>query len=146
MNTSNKYFWYGLDIIIFLGLNAFFIWRLGPRFSSLHIAWIELLIFGLAVYRLANLISNEQLTKPLREPFVDEKEKAGKKVEVPKKHGFLGVMGSLIYCPSCTGTWIATVLVYSFVVWPWPVEIISLIFALSGLERIFTNLGGFMKK
>ena len=101
---------------------------------------------GLAVYRLANIVSNEQLTKPLREPFVDEKQRNGKMVEVPKGRGFLGAMGSLIYCPSCTGTWIAAILVNSFVVWPLPVKIIALIFALSAIERLFTMLGGYLKK
>lgn len=140
-----KYFWYGVDLFIFIGLNAFFIWELGPRFSRVHVTWLELLIFGLAVYRLANIISNEQLTKPLREPFVDEKQKGGKMIEVPKRRGFLGAMGSLIYCPSCTGTWIAAIFVYSFVVWPLPAEIIALIFALSGIERLFTMLCGYLK-
>lgn len=145
MQHSDKYFWYGVDLFIFTGLNIFFIWKLWPRFSGVQITCLWLLIFGLAVYRVANIISNEQLTKPLREPFVNEKQKDGKMVEVPKSRGFLGAMGSLIYCPSCTGTWIAAIFVYSYVIWPLPVEIIALIFALSGVERLFTILSGYLK-
>ena len=145
MKFSSKYFWYGADLVLFAGLNALLIWKLGARFYSVRLSWLEVVIFGLAVFRVANVVSNEQLTKPLREPFVDTKEKDGKKVEVPKARGFMGAMGSLIYCPSCTGTWIAAMLVYSYVVWPRPVEIITLIFALSGMERLFTNLTGYLK-
>jgi hypothetical protein len=141
----SKYFWYSVDLVIFTGLNVFLIWELHARFYGLHVTWLEFIILGLAVFRIANIVSNEQLTKPFREPFVDEKQQHGKMVEVPKKKGFMGAMGSLIYCPSCTGTWIAAIFVYSFVLWPRPVEIIALIFALSGLERIFTMLLGFLK-
>jgi len=146
MKLSNKYFWYLLDILLFLAINIFLLWKLQGRFSQIHFSWFELVVFGLAVFRAANIVSNEQLTKPLREPFVDEKPKDGKMVEVPKKRGFTGAMGSLIYCPSCTGTWIAMVLVYSFILWPLPTEVVAIILALSGIERVWTSIYNFLKK
>ena len=82
----SKYFWYGVDLVIFTGLNLFLIWKLGPRFYSLHVTWLGFQLFLVwQFFRVANVVANEQLTKPLREPFVDEKQKDGKLVRVPKK-------------------------------------------------------------
>jgi len=143
---NKKYFWYVADLALFMGLNILLLWKLLPKFGLLQIGWLQVVIFGLAVYRAANIISNEKVMKPLREPFVNEKQEAGKTVEVPKARGFAGAMGNLIYCPSCTGTWIAMILVYSWLVWPKPVEVIALILALSGAERIYASFLGYLKK
>ena len=146
MKSSPKHFWYLLDLLLFTGLNIFLLWKFEPKLSGLTISWMNLVIFGLAVFRSANVISNEQVTKPLREPFVDEHDKGAKTVEVPKRSGFKGAMGSLIYCPSCTGTWVAMILFYSWILWPSPTQAVAIILALSASERIFTGVYDFLKK
>ena len=146
MNTSNKYFWYVLDGILFLLINIVLIWKLRPQLEHVNLSWMWLVVFGLAVFRAANLISNEKVAAPLRAPFVDEEIKDGKKVEVPKPRGFEGAMGNLIYCPSFTGTWVSMILFYSWLAWPIPTQAVAAILALSGIERIFTLLSGYLKK
>src|SRR5258708_2453997 len=115
MNFNSKYPWYILDSIIFLGLNVLMIWLVRPEVFVFQIfnPW-KVFLFGLAVYRAADIISNETITEPLRAPFVKITEEHGKEIEQPKKYGFKGAMGSLIYCPSCTGMWVAMVLVYAY--------------------------------
>ena len=105
----------------------------------------RLVVLGLAAYRASNILSNETVTKPLRAPFVDEVEKDGKVVEEPKKQGFLGATGHLIYCPSCTGVWLSAALAYAYVFWPEPAYFIALILALSALERILAIVLGWVK-
>jgi hypothetical protein len=146
MKSSNKHFWYILDLLLFAAINIFLLWKFSSRLSGIVFSWMDLVIFGLAVFRAANVISNEQVTKPLREPFVDEHDKGTKTVEVPKRVGLKGAIGSLIYCPSCTGTWVAMILFYLWILWPLPTKAVAIILALSGSERIFTSIYNFLKK
>src|SRR5580658_2946743 len=104
MIQKNIFKWFSLDMVVFSGANAFLILSYGDRLSALNgLGYFKLLVFGLAVFRAAHILSNEVVTKPLRFPFVDESRKGGKTVQEPKKFGFRGAMGHLIYCPSCTG-------------------------------------------
>jgi hypothetical protein len=133
-------------MIVFAAINALLLARFGDRLSEISsIGPFRLLVLGLAAYRASNILSNETVTKPLRAPFVEEVEKDGKVVEEPKKRGFLGATGHLIYCPSCTGVWLSAALAYAYVFWPEPAYFIALILALSALERIFAIGLGWMK-
>ena len=101
MKQKRIFKWLTLDMIIFLVANIFLISYFGDRLSILgDIGYFKLLVLGLAAYRAANILSNESVTKPLRAPFVDEAQKDGKIIEEPKKSGFLGAIGNLIYCSS----------------------------------------------
>jgi hypothetical protein len=138
--------WLTLDILLFIIINAIILFLLGERIYVLsYISIFEFIILGLATYRCANIISNEPIAKPLRAPFVDEKEKDGKIVEEPKRKGFQRAFGLLIYCPSCTGVWIAAIFVYSYIIFPIQTLLFAFIFALSGVERIFSRILGWFK-
>lgn len=133
-------------MIVFAAINALLLARFGDRLSEISsIGPFRLLVLGLAAYRASNILSNETVTKPLRAPFVEEVEKDGKVVEEPKKRGFLGATGHLIYCPSCTGVWLSAALAYAYVFWPVAAYFIAVILALSALERIFAIGLGWIK-
>jgi hypothetical protein len=139
--------WLTLDMVVFVAANAFLILCFGNKLSALNdIGYFKLLVFGLAVFRAANILSNETVTKPLRAPFVEESRKGGKIVQEPKKTGFIGAMGLLIYCPSCTGVWLATALVYFYVFYPAPTFVVALFLALSAVERIISAILERLKK
>jgi hypothetical protein len=133
--------WLTLDMAIFVVLNIILIATYGDALSHLRdLTILEFLVLGLAAYRAANVLSTEVITKPLRSPFVDEVQaEDGKVVEKPKPAGFMGSIGLLIYCPSCTGVWIAAVFTYGFVFWPTATFTVALFFALSGMERIIST-------
>jgi hypothetical protein len=136
---TERFPWYIADLGVYLLLNIIFIALLHPRLDVLKtISPFAVLLFGLAVYRIANIISNEAIAQPIRAPFVSIHKKKHAIFEVPKK-GNMGAFGSLIYCPSCTGVWIGTILVYTYLLWPGIVSIIILIFAVSSVERLFTE-------
>ena len=144
---ETKYPWFIFDFIIFLLLNVIVISLIYHRHLAIVLPSVwQMIILALAVFRLADIISNETITRPLRAPFIRYREKHHKQVEVPKSKGFEGAMGSLVYCPSCTGTWVAMALVYCNVFWPHITIIVAIIFALSGLERVLTSLINVLKK
>ncbi len=133
--------WLTLDMALFTAVNAFLIFNFGGRFSTLgDISWFKFLILGLAAFRAANILSNEVVTRPLRAPFVDQSQKGRKTVEEPKKTGFRGAMGLLLYCPSCTGVWLSAALVYFYVFFPGPTFLAALFLALSAFERILSAI------
>ncbi len=146
MKYGKIFKWLTLDMIIFTAINAWLIFKFQNKFSILNeLSYFKLLILGLAAYRAANILSNEPVTKPLRAPFIDEKIKDEKIVEEPKKTGFAGAFGLLIYCPSCTGVWLSTALVYFYIFFPEPTFVIAVALALSAIERIVAVTLGFIK-
>jgi hypothetical protein len=147
MHSKKIFKWFTLDMIIYVLINIVMLFSLGDRLINIqNIGFFKLLILGLAAYRGANIISNETVTKPLRAPFVNEKEVHGHLVEEPKKRGWKGAFGTLIYCPSCTGVWIGMFLLYSYAFFPSVMFAGWLLLASSALERIFAFSVGYLKK
>jgi hypothetical protein len=147
MDHRKLFGWLTLDMAIFLVANASLIARFGDDLAGLAgIGLLHFMVLGLAAYRASNIVSNEVVTKPLRAPFVEEVEKDGKIVEEPKKAGFRGATGLLIYCPSCTGVWLSAALVYAYAFWPGRTFVIALFLALSAVERIIAGVLGWFKR
>lgn len=146
MKYKSMFPWLLLDMTLFTLLNVLLLHYIHPRFEILRfITPMQLLLFGLAVYRGANVVSNEFVTTPIRAYFVREVERDGAMVEEPYESGLRGALGSLLYCPSCTGVWITAILVYSYLLFPGVASIIILILAISGLERFFAYTFGRIK-
>jgi hypothetical protein len=132
--------WLTLDMAIFVVGNVILLTQFSDDLLALrNTTALEFLVLALAVYRAANVVSTEIITKPLRSPFVEEVQKDGKVVETPKSRGFLGSVGLLIYCPSCTGVWIAAAFTYAFAFWPTQTFAVAMFFALSGAERVIST-------
>lgn len=136
-------YWHLIPFSVFLILNGIICWiwyrelALLPKF----ITPFSVLLWSLAVYRIANIVSNEQVTRVIRAPFVEqETQEDGKVTETPKRRGFKHTIGSLLYCPSCVGVWVAATLTYMVIFFPFVAWVVVVVFALSGLERIFTTL------
>lgn len=120
------------------------VWRFGH--APLPLEPLYLVLLTLAVYRGAHILSNEKITKPIRAPFIRTREnEEGKEVEQPVNEGLRGAIGTLICCPSCTGIWVATVLVYGYLLAPFPATILIIILALSAGERLVTMVYDHLK-
>jgi hypothetical protein len=147
MDYRKIFAWLTLDMAVFIALNAILISRFGKILAGLgNIGFLHFTVLGLAAYRASNIVSNEVVTKPLRAPFVEEVVKEGKTVEEPKKSGFLGATGLLIYCPSCTGVWLSAALAYAYAFWPGRTFIVALFLAMSAVERLMAALIGWFKR
>ena len=79
MISPKIYPWLWLDLAVFGMGNSLMLFFLYPQLGGLkNLSGFNFLILSLAVYRLANIISNETVTKPLRDPFVTETHQDGK--------------------------------------------------------------------
>jgi hypothetical protein len=133
--------WFLVDILLFGLLNIFFLYLTFPferldRLLSPHVIFF----LSLATYRISEIVANEVVTRPIRAPFVNKKIEDGEEVEEPKRTGLLGNIGSLIYCPSCVGVWVGMLLVYSYLLFPEVILVVAVIFTLSALERVLSNI------
>jgi hypothetical protein len=139
MKYKSMFPWMILDMVAFVLINWLLLKNLGLRYEVLgFVTPLRLLILGLAVYRAANILSNEFITTPIRAYFVDEEGS-------PYEEGFRGFVGSLLYCPSCTGVWVAMLFTYWYLFHPATASIVILLLALSGIERFFAYSFGRIK-
>lgn len=98
-------------------------------------AWLQLLIYTLAVARLTGLIVADSITEPARDRLL---------VKLDDRPGTLGeFVAKLIQCPWCAGMWVA--LVAAPLVWLFgdsPVMLIpALALAFSQVTGMTANLG-----
>jgi hypothetical protein len=130
----------------FLGLFVGFIaWMLlfGPGLEVFNLGWLELILLGLATYRMGHLLSYDSVMEPLRSFFTEtipDPTGEGESVE-PKGKGFQQVIGQLLCCPICTGTWSAAMMVYAMYLWPAPARVFVTILAVVGIAE-FLNAAG----
>jgi hypothetical protein len=81
----------------------------------------NIIIFGLASFRLTRLIIFDKITQMFRDPFFDEiseKDEYGNKEVyiIPKTGGFKGWLGELLSCHWCTGIWVS-IFLYCLNIW-----------------------------
>lgn len=111
----------------------------------MDISWLELGLLSLAVFRMTRLFVYDQIMEWLRRPFMKEYEEENEDGEievyyVPIEHGFRGWIGSLLSCYWCTGVWIAAGLYGFYVMAPFIMGPIIIIFALAGLAALIETI------
>lgn len=92
---------------------------LASQFQKVEVSLQDLGVLALATFFLAQTISFREIAEPIRAPFTEvlpDSCGAGEDVH-PRGSGFQYVIGSLLSCPVCTGTWSALALysLWSFV-------------------------------
>jgi hypothetical protein len=98
----------------------------------------DLVMLGLASYRMGRLAAYDQVFETLRSPFtrtVPDAFGAGDTVE-PKGTGARRALGELISCPICAGTWISAFLVYGLTILPGPTRTMLKIMSAMGLAEL----------
>lgn len=98
--------------------------------------WLLLTLAALACYRLAMLITKDEITRPIRNYF--------------GLHSSAWVrehLGYLINCPYCCGIWVAAAL--TLLLWPISWDSLLYLFAIAGaqstLQKISDGAGGLEK-
>ncbi len=127
-------------MFVFAAINIFF-WNILAHRADAGITPADLLalltplkiaVFGLATYRLADIISTEEVTEVLRAPFM-EKDAAG----------FRGFFSNLINCPSCTGVWAGMFLLYLYLFLPTAGSALIILLMLTAFERFASKIYNF---
>jgi hypothetical protein len=110
--------------------------------KKLKLRPLDLALLGITTYRLGRLTAYDKVTEPLRWPFVrtvEDETGAGETVE-PRGKGTQKALGELLSCPICSGTWIASGLVYGLHLIPGPTRIFMTIIGSVGFAELLNAL------
>jgi hypothetical protein len=123
---------------IFLAVFAAFWKREEDRDAETQLSGLDLTMLGLSTFRIGHLIAYDQVTEPLRAPFTDtEPDSYGTSEDtVPEGTGVRKAIGSLLACPTCSGTWAAAFLVYGLRIAPVPTRLFLAIMSAVGLAEV----------
>jgi hypothetical protein len=122
---------------VFFALLASLIRR--AKGTKKEVAGADILLLGLATYRLSRLISYDRVTQYLRIPFV-EPGKGAEQVEgtseEPKGEGLQYAVGQLLTCAYCSSVWAGTFNSALYLLSPRVGRLFLLSMASSGLSEI----------
>ncbi|UQD51437.1 sporulation protein [Bacillus methanolicus] len=101
----------------------------------------NVIMMGLASFRLTRLIVFDQITFFFRKPFFEEITEVNPNGEeevylAPKQHGFKKWMGELLSCYWCTGIWVSMFVILLYFLAPFFGEIVILVMAVSAIGSI----------
>ena len=125
-------------ISLFLGILTTFATRVVKREHDLALKPFDLLLLGLSSFRIGRMIAFEGVAAPLREPFTTTRPDAsgaGQTV-VASGQGVRFVLGELVSCPICIGTWTAAGLVYGLHLLPRPTRLLLAIMGTTGVAEL----------
>ena len=111
-------------------------------------AYSDLVLLGIATYKLSRLISSDRVTSPLRAPFTEYVEPAGAS-EVKEKVRGTGIqraIGDLLTCPFCLGPWVATALTFGLALKPRPTRLIGGILVAATVSEFLNHATMAIKK
>jgi hypothetical protein len=123
---------------VFLGVLGTFATRLVRADRDVTPRPFELLLLGLASFRVGRMIAFEGVAAPIREPFTETRPDAsgaGQTV-VASGRGARRVFGELVSCPICVGTWVAAGLVYGLHLLPRPTRLFLTIMGTTGVAEL----------
>jgi hypothetical protein len=95
-------------------------------------------VLALATFRLARTISFNEIAEVIREPFTEVKQDscgAGSNVH-PRGNGVRRVIGGLLACPICTGTWAALFLVAVYTFFPQVGRVLISVLGIAGASEL----------
>jgi hypothetical protein len=95
-----------------------------------HVSARDVVLGGVATHKISRLLAKDKVTQPLRAPFTENPEDAGPSEvdEEPAGEGPRKAIGELVSCPYCLGMWVATGLLYGFLLLPRLTRLVAAIF------------------
>jgi len=106
---------FSLVFAVFLGIS-----RQTGRPLPERLSLGDILLVGVATFKLSRTISKEVVFSPVRAPFTQFVEKAGEGElnESPRGEGYQRTVGELLTCPFCLGMWVSAFFAYGLVLAP----------------------------
>jgi Protein of unknown function (DUF1360) len=128
---------YAVLVGIFNGLFAalFLITRRSRGRLPERVGLADLLLLGVATFRLSRMLGKDKITSFIRAPFT-EYEKAGAPGEVdehPRGRGVRRALGELLVCPYCLAQWVAAAFVYGLALAPRATRLVASVFAVKAI-------------
>ena len=111
----------------------------------MDISFLDLLVLGLACFRLTRLLVYDRITAFIRNLFMEEMEEMNESGEkeiylVPKKGVIKGFFGELLSCYWCTGIWSAIVISFLYFFTPLYAVPIILVLAVAGIGALIETI------
>jgi hypothetical protein len=107
-----------------------------------RVALGDIVLMGVATFKLSRLLAKDLVTSPLRAPFTTFEGLAGEGEvnEKPRGRGMQLALGELLTCPFCVATWVAAFMAYGLTLSPPLTRLIAGIFTSQALAD-FLQLG-----
>lgn len=102
----------------------------------------DLLLFGVATHKVANLVAQDRVTRVLREPFVEERQSGA---ERPASGALRGALGQLVTCPFCLSPWVALAFTTAHTLAPGVARVVGEIFAVATVSDLLHHQNAFLK-
>ncbi|MDA8218664.1 MAG: DUF1360 domain-containing protein [Dehalococcoidales bacterium] len=99
----------------------------------------DLVLAGVATYRLSRLLAKDEVTAFLRAPFtrlVGPPNEAGEVEEEPRGSGLQREIGELLTHPLSIGQWVATAFIYGMVLAPRVTRLVASVFTASAIADL----------
>jgi hypothetical protein len=110
-----------------------------------RLGWSDLVLMGLATHKVSNLISQERVTRVLREPFVEDRKRDGEEEERPAPGPMRGALGELVTCPYCLGPWTALAFAAAHTLMPRQARLITELFATVAISDLLNHSSALLK-
>ncbi len=95
-----------------------------------RIGFGDLLLLGVATYKVSRLLAKDPVTSPMRAAFTTFEGVSGPSElrEAPRGHGLRHAVGELAVCPFCLGQWVATGFVFGYLLRPRATRLVASVF------------------
>lgn len=96
----------------------------------------DLLVLGLATFRLSRTLGKDKVTSFLRAPFTEYQGRGGpaEVEERPRGSGARRALGELLVCPHCLAQWVAAVFIYGLAIQPRATRLVASMFAVKAVS------------
>ena len=96
----------------------------------------DLLVLGLATFRLSRTLGKDKVTSFLRAPFTEYQGRGGpaEVEERPRGSGVQRAIGELLVCPHCLAQWVAAAFVYGLALQPRATRLVASMFAVKAVS------------
>lgn len=110
-------FWNGVALAVFVALCAISVWLVARTgtFEPAQLGFFDLIVLGLAAFRLIHLITYDKIFEPVRAAFMDGK---GARLKTADR-GWRRLVCEFMQCIWCTGMWSALIVVTAYFLGTW---------------------------
>ena len=130
---DERHFWNGIALFVFIAMCAAAIWlvlRYGT-FDPAAIGAFDLVVIGLATFRLIHLLTYDKIFDMVRAAFMDRK---GTRLKTAER-GWRRLVSEFLACIWCTGMWAALIAVTIYFLGTWG-RLTALLIAVAGLGSL----------
>lgn len=101
---------------------------------------LDLGMLALGALKAGRVLTLDEVTRPIRAPFVYEVHEDGKTTEEACPEGFRGAVGELLLCSDCMTFWTTVFLTYFYMLSPRHARILAAPLALGQIGSLINNL------